>query len=85
MFGIRPEDLAQSATPAPTRSPPRSTAVEPLGAETIATLRDRRHRARDRRARLGRDADVRVADRLHLRPDLARARLFDAASGIALG
>ena len=28
---------------------------------------------------------ARVADRLHLRPDLAKARLFDAASHNALG
>ena len=52
------------------------TAVEPLGAETIALLRSTARDA-EMTARLGRDASVRVADRLHLRPDLAKARLFD--------
>ena len=56
----------------------------PLGAETIALLRIDGSEA-EMTARLGRDATVRVADRLHLRPDLAKARLFDAASGNALG
>ena len=59
------------------------TAVEPLGAETIATLRIDGSES-ELNARLGRDANVKVGERIHLRPDLGRVRLFDAASGVAL-
>ena len=82
VFGIRPEDLAQAEPGADTFAA-EVTAVEPLGAETIATLRLDGSDS-EVNARLGRDAVVRVADRIHLRPDLSRARLFDAASGLAL-
>ena len=55
--------------------------VEPTGADTqlycrfggqevTATIRDR--------------ADCRPGDRIHLAPDLARAHIFDAASGMRL-
>jgi len=82
VFGIRPEDLAQSAAGADAFAA-EVVAVEPLGAETIATLRID-GTDREIQARLGRDADARAADRVYLRPDLSRARLFDAASGMAL-
>ena len=83
VFGVRPEDLAVGE-PGADAIATEVTAVEPLGAETIALLRIDGSEA-EMTARLGRDATVRVADRLHLRPDLAKARLFDAGSGNALG
>ncbi len=46
---------------ATTRSRAEVTAVEPLGAETIATLRIDGSETRDRRARLGRDAERRAS------------------------
>ena len=82
VFGIRPEDLAQAA-PGPDVIATEVTTVEPLGAETIVTLRVD-GTSQELNARLGRDARVEVGERVHLRPDLERARLFDAASGLAL-
>jgi multiple sugar transport system ATP-binding protein len=82
VFGVRPEDLTVGE-PGDDAIATEVTAVEPLGAETIALLRIDGSEA-EMTARLGRDAVVRVADRLHLRPDLAKARLFDTASGNAL-
>src|SRR6187455_2070181 len=83
VFGVRPEDLTVGE-PGDDAIATEVTAVEPLGAETIALLRIEGSEA-EMTARLGRDAIVRVADRLHLRPDLVKSRLFDAASGNALG
>ena len=83
VFGIRPEDLARSEA-GPDSFAAEVTAVEPLGAETIATLRIDGSEG-ELNARLGRDADVEVAERVCLRPDFSRARLFDAATGMALG
>ena len=83
VFGVRPEDLTVGE-PGDDAIATEVTAVEPLGAETIALLRIDGSEA-EMTARLGRDAIVRVADRLHLRPELGKARLFDAASGNALG
>ncbi|MEO8304535.1 MAG: ABC transporter ATP-binding protein, partial [Betaproteobacteria bacterium] len=83
VFGIRPEDLARSEA-GPDAFAAEVTAVEPLGAETIATLSIDGSEG-ELNARLGRDAEVRVGERLCLRPDFARARLFDAATGMALG
>ena len=82
VLGIRPEDLSLAA-PGPGGFTAEVTAVEPLGAETIATLRID-GTDREINARLGRDAVVNVAERVHLLADLARARLFDAATGVAL-
>ena len=82
MLGIRPEDLALS-DPGTDTLGAEVTAVEPLGAETIVTLRVD-GATTSVSARLGRDAIPRVADRLHLRPDLSRACAFDGASGLAL-
>ena len=81
-FGVRPEDLAQSSGGEGSFGA-EVTAVEPLGAETIATLRIDGSES-ELNARLGRDANVKVGERIHLRPDLGRVRLFDAASGVAL-
>ncbi len=83
VFGVRPEDL-MVGEPGSEAIATEVTAVEPLGAETIALLRIDGSDA-EMTARLGRDATVQVGDRLHLHPDLAKARLFDAASGNALG
>ena len=83
VFGVRPEDL-MVGEPGSEAIATEVTAVEPLGAETIALLRVDGSDA-EITARLGRDATVQVGDRLHLHPDLAKARLFDAASGNALG
>jgi len=74
LYGIRPEHFALAATGMPVEV----VVVEPTGADTqlycrfngqevTATIRDR--------------ADCHPGDRIHLAPDLARAHIFDAASG----
>ncbi len=83
VFGIRPEDLmvGDSSEGAIAID---VAAVEALGAETIALSRISGSDV-DLTVRLGRDAIVQVGDRLHMHPDLTKVRLFDAASGNALG
>jgi len=77
LYGIRPEHCQLGATGLPVDV----VVVEPTGADTqlycrfggqevTATIRDR--------------TDCRPGDRIHLAPDLARAHVFDAASGIRL-
>ncbi len=74
LYGIRPEHFALGASGVPVEV----VVVEPTGADTqlycrfngqevTATIRDR--------------ADCRPGDRIHLAPDLARAHVFDVASG----
>ncbi len=74
LYGIRPEHFSLGATGVPVEV----IVVEPTGADTqlycrfngqevTATIRDR--------------ADCHPGDRIHLAPDLARAHVFDAASG----
>jgi multiple sugar transport system ATP-binding protein len=74
LYGIRPEHCSL----APDGLPAAVVVVEPTGADTqlycrlngqevTATIRDR--------------TDCRAGDRVTLAPDLARAHLFDAASG----
>jgi multiple sugar transport system ATP-binding protein len=74
LYGIRPEHFALSSSGVPVEV----VVVEPTGADTqlycrfngqelTATIRDR--------------SDCRPGDRIHLEPDLARAHVFDAASG----
>jgi multiple sugar transport system ATP-binding protein len=74
LYGIRPEHFALSASGVPVDV----VVVEPTGADTqlycrfngrevTATIRDR--------------TDCRPGQRIHLSPDLARAHVFDAASG----
>ena len=60
VFGIRPEDLAQSG-PGRDALAAEVVAVEPLGAETIATLRID-GTDREIQARLGRDVDGKADD-----------------------
>jgi multiple sugar transport system ATP-binding protein len=78
MFGIRPEHCAQGDRGG---VPVDVVVVEPTGADTqlycrfngreiTATIRDR--------------TQCRPDDKIHLVPDLARAHLFDAASGARL-
>ncbi|MEI6303832.1 MAG: sn-glycerol-3-phosphate ABC transporter ATP-binding protein UgpC [Betaproteobacteria bacterium] len=81
VFGIRPEDLSLGTGPCSFAA--EIVTVEPLGAETIATLRVAGMEA-EVNARLGRDVDVRTGDVLSIRPDLARAIFFDATTGKAL-
>ena len=77
LYGIRPEHCALGDARA---CRCEVVVVEPTGADTqlycrfngqevTATLRDR--------------VDCRAGDRITLAPDLARAHLFDAASGVA--
>ncbi|MFO1316173.1 MAG: sn-glycerol-3-phosphate ABC transporter ATP-binding protein UgpC [Burkholderiales bacterium] len=77
LYGIRPEHCALGAAGLPVDV----VVVEPTGADTqlycrfgaqevTATIRDR--------------TDARPGDRVHLAPDLARAHVFDAASGARL-
>ncbi len=77
LYGIRPEHCMLGATGLPVDV----VVVEPTGADTqlycrfggqevTATIRDR--------------TDCRPGDRIHLAPDLARAHVFDAASGMRL-
>ncbi|MCC7217079.1 MAG: sn-glycerol-3-phosphate ABC transporter ATP-binding protein UgpC [Burkholderiales bacterium] len=77
LYGIRPEHCALGAAGLPVDV----VVVEPTGADTqlycrfggqevTATIRDR--------------TDCRPGDRIHLAPDLARAHVFDAASGVRL-
>ncbi len=77
LFGMRPEHCALGAAGLPVDV----VVVEPTGADTqlycrfggqevTATIRDR--------------ADCHPGDRVHLSPDLARAHVFDAASGMRL-
>ena len=78
LYGIRPEHCAQADGGG---VPVDVVVVEPTGADTqlycrfngreiTATIRDR--------------TDCRPNDRIHLVPDLVRAHLFDAASGVQL-
>jgi multiple sugar transport system ATP-binding protein len=77
LYGVRPEHCALAAAGLPVDV----VVVEPTGADTqlycrfndqevTATIRDR--------------ADCRPGDRIHLAPDLTRAHVFDAASGVRL-
>ncbi len=74
LYGIRPEHCSLAAAGLPVEV----VVVEPTGADTqlycrfdgrnvTATIKDR--------------TDCRPGDRIHLAPDLARAHVFDAASG----
>jgi multiple sugar transport system ATP-binding protein len=78
LYGIRPEHCAQGDSGG---VPVDVVVVEPTGADTqlycrfngrevTATIRDR--------------TGCRPNDRIHLVPDLARAHLFDAESGVRL-
>jgi multiple sugar transport system ATP-binding protein len=87
VFGIRPEDLYEPGGHAPgistQRLPVEVAAIEPLGAETLLIL-DLDGADQEIVARISRDAQASVGDRLEIRLDPAGVRLFDAASGKAI-
>ena len=77
LYGVRPEHCSVGGEGLPAEV----VVVEPTGADTqlycrfnkqeiTATIRDR--------------TDCRPADHIHLVPDLGRAHLFDATSGVRL-
>jgi multiple sugar transport system ATP-binding protein len=79
VVGIRPEDLYEVRPPAlgqATALPAAVTVVEPLGAETLLQLR--LDGLEDEvTARVGRESDARVGDRLDVTLDLGALHLFD--------
>jgi multiple sugar transport system ATP-binding protein len=74
LYGIRPEHCSLGATGLPVEV----VVVEPTGADTQLYCR---FNGRDVTATIKDRTDCRPGDRIHLAPDLARAHVFDAASG----
>ena len=74
LYGVRPEHCALAATGLPVEV----VVVEPTGADTQLYCR---FNGQDVTATIKDRADCRPGDRIHLAPDLARAHVFDAASG----
>ncbi len=78
MYGIRPEHCALSGNGG---LPVDVVVVEPTGADTQLYCR---FNGQDVNAMVRDRTDCRPGDRIALTPDLGRAHLFDAASGIRL-
>ena len=74
LYGIRPEHCALAGAGLPVEV----VVVEPTGADTQLYCR---FNGRDVTATIKDRTDCRPGDRIHLAPDLARAHVFDAASG----
>jgi multiple sugar transport system ATP-binding protein len=86
VVGIRPEDLYDMRPPTlahATELPAEVTAVEPLGAETL--LQFRADGLADQiTARVGRESDARVGDRLEVTVDLGAIHLFHPETTAAI-
>jgi len=74
LYGIRPEHCSLAASGLPVEV----VVVEPTGADTQLYCR---FQGREVTATIRDRTDCRPGDRVHLAPDLARAHVFDAASG----
>jgi len=74
LYGVRPEHCALAATGLPVEV----VVVEPTGADTQLYCR---FNGRDVTATIKDRTDCRPGDRINLAPDLARAHVFDKASG----
>jgi multiple sugar transport system ATP-binding protein len=74
LYGIRPEHFALGTTGVPVEV----IVVEPTGADTQLYCR---FNGQDVTATIKDRTDCHPGDRIHLAPDLARAHIFDAASG----
>ena len=74
LYGIRPEHCALGAGGLPVEV----VVVEPTGADTQLYCR---FNGQEVTATIGDRTNCRAGDRINLAPDLARAHLFDAASG----
>ncbi len=74
LYGVRPEHCALASSGLPVEV----VVVEPTGADTQLYCR---FNGRDVTATIKDRTDCRPGDRIHLAPDLARAHVFDAASG----
>jgi multiple sugar transport system ATP-binding protein len=86
VVGIRPEDLYDVRPPTlahATELPAEVTVVEPLGAETLLQLRAD-GLADEITARVGRESDARVGDRLEVTVDLGAVHLFDPETTAAI-
>ncbi|MGH6895089.1 MAG: ABC transporter ATP-binding protein [Geminicoccaceae bacterium] len=86
VVGIRPEDLYDLRPPTlahATELPAEVTVVEPLGAETLLQLRAD-GLADEITARVGRESDARVGDRLEVTVDLGAVHLFDPETTAAI-
>ncbi len=81
LFGIRPEDVAIVPVDAPGALPMEVVFVERIGPRTILHLAAAGHQLK---AVEGNGYPVSIGERLAIRPDPARVRLFDRASGLAL-
>ena len=81
LMGIRPEDLRVVDGPAPSRLTGRVGVVEPLGPQTLLTVR-----VGEETLRVATEPDcvVRSGDVIHLEPRPDRIRWFDAASREAI-
>ena len=77
-FGTRPEHLSLAADGG---IPVRVVTVEPTGADTFVACRSQ---GVDLAAVFRERHDFRPGSTIHLRPDIARAQLFDASTGLAL-
>lgn len=77
-FGTRPEHLSLASDGG---IPVQVIAVEPTGADTFVACR---HQGVNLAAVFRERHDFRPGSTIHLRPDIARAHLFDASSGLAL-
>jgi multiple sugar transport system ATP-binding protein len=77
LFGLRPEHCALGSAGLPVQV----IVVEPTGADTQLYCR---FNGQEVTATIGDRTDCRPGDRVNLAPDLRRAHLFDAASGLRL-
>ncbi|MDR2177042.1 MAG: sn-glycerol-3-phosphate ABC transporter ATP-binding protein UgpC [Treponema sp.] len=80
-FGIRPEDLRYSETPAPNSIPAKITVVEPLGADIHLWLNAG---TQPLVARTDPQHTFRVGDTVTLVPDMEKARFFDRETELSL-
>lgn len=82
VFGVRPENIATA--PAPDGSAALAAeviVVEPLGAETLCTMKIDAH---ELVARLSANTRVQAGDRITVNIDVGKTRWFDAANGMTL-
>jgi len=86
LVGIRPEDLYEHSPPGVTqvaRLPASVVAVEPLGAETLLVV-SLQASGEELIARIGRDTQLCMGDRLDVALDAAAIHLFDPATTKAI-
>lgn len=86
LVGIRPEDLYEHLPPGVTqvaRLPASVVAVEPLGAETLLVV-SLQASGEELIARIGRDTQLCMGDRLDVALDAAAIHLFDPATTKAI-